>query len=442
LKTTEEINDVVFALARSNPILAALSSDEITKLIEGGERVDFAAQDALVRQGERGNCAYLILEGDLEVLVRTAYSEVLIARLSHGALIGEIGVFADLPRNATVLARSGVSALRLDRRHLIEAGCANPALLRSVISRLGTMISRFNSAIGLYTNAVAALEQDNFDISILDELKQPSPELADFAEHFRRMAEQIVERRARQAEMASAAAIQRAMLPNTQPANLVQGAFDLFTHMIPAREVGGDLYDVVELGENRVVISIGDVCGKGVPAALFMAVTQTVMRLLVRSGEHLQAEIAAANDLLVANNRESMFATLFCGVIDVASGTMTYCNCGHNPPLVLRKGADNFESLGACGPPLGLIDSVTYTPRSVGFAPGDVLLLYTDGVIEAENSGFVQFGARRLEQAIVEMRGQSARSVVEHVVGRVAEFTAGAPQSDDITCIALVRQER
>jgi len=172
-----------------------------------------------------------------------------------------------------------------------------------------------------------------------------------------------------------------------------------------------------------------------------MAITQTVMRLVVRSGRDLQAEIEAANKLLVANNTEAMFTTLFCGVIEVPSGTMTYCNCGHNPPLVLQRGERTLESLCKCGPPLGIADR-SYVPRSITLAPGDMLLLYTDGVTEAENSQSAQFGIERLEQTILEMRGQPARKVVEHVIRRVAEFAKGAPQSDDITCVAVVRSEQ
>jgi len=95
-----------------------------------------------------------------------------------------------------------------------------------------------------------------------------------------------------------------------------------------------------------------------------------------------------------------------------------------------------------CGPPLGIVDDISYLPRSITLAPGDMLLLYTDGVTEAENSQSVQFGMERLAQTILEMRGHPARSVVEHVVKRVAEFATGAPQSDDITCVAVVRNER
>jgi serine phosphatase RsbU (regulator of sigma subunit)/CHASE2 domain-containing sensor protein len=255
------------------------------------------------------------------------------------------------------------------------------------------------------------------------------------------MAAQLAQRRAREAEMASAAAIQRAMLPSIGPNGFSESAVDIFAHMVPAREVGGDLYDVVNLDGNRLVITIGDVCGKGVPASLFMAITQTVLRLVVRSGEDLKAEINSANDLLVANNREEMFTTLFCGLLDVPAGTMTYCNCGHNPPLVLRRGESSFEALRNCGPPLGVMDGVNYVPRSIALKPGDTLVLYTDGVTEAEDAQAAQFGQQRLEQAMLEARGQQARGVVEHLIKRVAEFVKGAPQSDDITCVAVVWRE-
>jgi serine phosphatase RsbU (regulator of sigma subunit) len=258
----------------------------------------------------------------------------------------------------------------------------------------------------------------------------------------RMMAAQIAQKRAQEAEMASAAAIQRAMLPSMQPSDVAEGQLDIFADMIPARDVGGDLYDIVKLDGNRVVITIGDVCGKGVPASLFMAISQTVMRLVVRSGQDRQAELKNANTLLAANNEERMFTTLFCGVIDLPSRKLIYCNCGHNPPLVLHSGESTFESLRNCGPPLGIADSISYVPRSIALAPGDMLILYTDGVTEAEDVQSAQFGMERLEQAILEMRGYPARSVVQHIIKRVTEFTKGAPQSDDITCLAVVWNER
>ena len=258
----------------------------------------------------------------------------------------------------------------------------------------------------------------------------------------RSIIEHVAVRRAHEAEMASAATIQRAMLPSTQPNDFGDGRFDIFPFMMPAREVGGDLYDIVKLDDNRIMISIGDVCGKGIPASLFMAVTQTVMRLVVRFGQDLQAEVDAANKLLVANNPQDMFTTLFCGVLDLTSGTLTYCNCGHNPVLFLRSGESTFGYLRNCGPPLGVVDHVSYKPQSIVVTPGDMLFLYTDGVTEAEDPAQDLFGTKRLEQAILEVRGQTAQQAVDHVVARVVAFAKGAPQSDDITCVAVVCNAR
>jgi len=211
--------------------------------------------------------------------------------------------------------------------------------------------------------------------------------------------------------------------------------------MRPAREVGGDLYDLADLGGDKILITIGDVCGKGIPASLFMAVTQTVMRLTVRSEQSLEKEIGAANRLLMVNNSEDMFATLFCGVLEMTSGTMHYCNCGHNPPLLLQFQSGAFQSLRLCGPPLGLMDDTAYMPHSIVLAPGDILFLYTDGITEAENADRIQFGTAGLQESIFEVRDQSARSIVEHVVGEATKLANDASQSDDITCIAIVREK-
>jgi phosphoserine phosphatase RsbU/P len=439
---TKDADTATSALMQSNPMLARLAPATVAELIQAGETVNLRRGDILIRQGDSSDCAYLVLEGELDIRIDTTYGEVPLARVSTGALIGEIGVFAQLPRTATVRAETAGRVIRLDRVHLLRAADADPELSRSIIGRLGGQIANFNHAIGLYTNAVSALERDDFDLSILDELRKPVPELLDFAQSFRRMAEQIVRQRRQQAEMASAAEIQRAMLPNTLPMNLIDGRFDAHVKIKPAREVGGDFYDIIALDENRIAFTIGDVCGKGIPAALFMAVTQTVMRVVVRSGDDLGAKIAAANERLVAGNEQSMFSTMFCGVLDVRSGIMTYCNCGHNPPLLLRGASGAFEKLPSGSPPLGIMDSLACVPKSVELAPGDLLFLYTDGVTEAEDPQTAQFGMGRLEKAISEAAEGSAIQLVDNVMARVVEFANGAPQSDDIICAAFVRAGR
>lgn len=436
---SEESNPLAFALARSGSIFRHLPDEAIERLFSCGQQVVFEPGQLLIRQGESSDCAYLVLDGTVEVLVQTDHGEVILATLGAGALFGEIGALAGVVRSATVRANGRLRALRLKRTDLLETGEANPRLLLSVIGHLGEQITRFNNAMALYTSAVAALEAGNFDVSILDELRQPTAELMDFAVHFRRMAEQIILRRAQEAEMASAAAIQRAMLPTSVPKNLIGSPFDVHMHILPAKQVGGDLYDLVELDDDHVAVTIGDVCGKGVPASLFMAVTQTITRLVIRSGVNLKVEVEKANRLLVAQNKENLFTTWFCAVLNVRSGAVMYCNCGHNPPLLLRRGTGEIETLPNCGPPLGIMEEIAYTPRSVQLDPEDLLLLYTDGITEAENPTAEQFGSGRLRQVLMATEGQPAHAVIGEVAAAVTRFVDGAAQSDDITCLVIRR---
>ena len=240
--------------------------------------------------------------------------------------------------------------------------------------------------------------------------------------------------------MASAAAIQRAMLPATQPGEIAAARFDVHPFMTPAREVGGDLYDIVRLDETRVLLSIGDVCGKGIPASLFMAITQTVMRLAVR---HRRGPRRRGDRRQPAARRRQCRGHVHHAVLRRARSRHRRARPGATPatrPRWCCGAADGaFEQLRVGGPPLGIVETAKYVPQTVTLAPGDLLFLYSDGVTEAENPASDLFGAERLEQALLEARGRSAREVVEHVVRRVTEFATGAPQSDDITCMAVVR---
>jgi sigma-B regulation protein RsbU (phosphoserine phosphatase) len=145
--------------------------------------------------------------------------------------------------------------------------------------------------------------------------------------------------------MANAVAIQRTMLPPAAALLNCGDAFDLFAHTLPARDVGGDFYDYFLLDDHRIAITIGDVSGKGIPAALFMAATQTALRVALRQQQTLDTAIAAANNLLVTNNDEAMFATLFCATVDVRNGVGFTCNCGHPAPFVLRIIAWDVETI-------------------------------------------------------------------------------------------------
>jgi sigma-B regulation protein RsbU (phosphoserine phosphatase) len=168
-----------------------------------------------------------------------------------------------------------------------------------------------------------------------------------------------------------------------------------------------------------------------------MAVTQSVVRLALRQGGDLSQQINIANDLLVSYNKETMFVTLFCCIIDLKKGIMTYCNCGHNAPFLLRSGVDAFERLKSTGIPMGLDFGVNYCAREIPLASNDRLVLFTDGITEAMNSHNEQYGEVRLEHALRKWRELQPCKLVNLVIDAAREFAGDAPQSDDMTCLSM-----
>jgi serine phosphatase RsbU (regulator of sigma subunit) len=423
-------------LIRAHPVFGSLSEESISGLIGQGRELAIAAGETLVHQGDASDCAFILLEGEAEIFVETSFGPVMLAPVTKGQLFGELGALAGIPRTATVRARSDVRVLRIDAGPILALGRTHPEILLAVIKQLGQRTVTVNRAIGFYTQALAALEKPDFDPAILDQLLNPVPELLNFAQTFRRMAEQIKQQRTRRQEMASAIAIQRAMLPEPLERSVLAGRADLFAMIRPAREVGGDLYNFFVMDKDRLALVIGDVSGKGVPASLFMAITQTLMRLTLQEIPDLATAVGRANDLLSADNKETMFATLFCGVLDLRSGEFVYCNCGHNPPLLLRSSGAQ-ETLPSTGPALAVMASIPYETGKASLRPGDRLFLYTDGITEATDAAEQLFGDARLEAACRELPSGAAQELVEGVVRRVDAFVADAPQFDDITCLAL-----
>jgi sigma-B regulation protein RsbU (phosphoserine phosphatase) len=208
--------------------------------------------------------------------------------------------------------------------------------------------------------------------------------------------------------------------------------------MHPAREIGGDFYDYFPLGDERLAVTIADVSGKGIPAALFMAVSRTILRS-VSGIDDMAARMAEANRLLSADNTASMFVTMFHGVIDLGTGALRYCNAGHNPPYLLRAGGGR-ETLKPTGIAFGLDADMPYRIDEAVLRPGDALFLFTDGITECFDSKGEEFGTARLEAALEAGRGRGAAELIAGIVAATNTFADGAEQSDDITCLALLFQ--
>jgi serine phosphatase RsbU (regulator of sigma subunit) len=422
---------------RGHVAFGQLSDATLTILAESSDLLHFAPKAALMQQGEASDSAFFILAGEADILVETAYGQVSIARGTPHMLIGEIGAFSDFPRIASVRAHTSVEALRIKRELLLELGRTSPQLLLFVISQLGGRLSRLNRAIGFYANALTALERNDFDPKLLDDLLSPMPELVDFSQSFLRLAEQITFKRRHLEEMANAAAIQRSMLPPPFKADNGFAAVDLYGELRPAREVGGDFFDYFTIDERKLAISIGDVSGKGVPASLFMAMVQSLVRIMVREGGDLGSALTRVNNLLAAHNEESMFATVFCAVIGVDTGDVIYCNCGHNAPLLLRRGGV-MERLTPTAPPLAASTRPSLRTATLQLGVGDYLVGFSDGLPEAINARGEFFGDQRVEQAVREHAKTGARDLIRGILERMADFVGSALPYDDIACLGLV----
>ncbi len=236
----------------------------------------------------------------------------------------------------------------------------------------------------------------------------------------------------KRAELQIARDIQMSFLPEKLPRI---PAYDLAAMSLPAKEVGGDFYDAIPLPDERLGIVMADVSGKGVPAALFMALSRTVVRAHARHSGAKDA-IRDANILIAEDSKSGMFVTLFYGVVDAARLTMTYVNAGHNPPMLFRGDGEPRE-LKATGIILGVMDDAEYEERTVDLAGGDLLLLYTDGVTEAINPEEEQFGEERLIATVQEYRHLPSNEIVERIQQAVFAFCGREPQFDDLTLMVL-----
>jgi len=424
-------------LLQSYPPFAQTDLAALTKLLGRAQMLILDRGDVLIRQGQTSDAAYIVIEGSCSIRIETSYGVVNLSTVSAPTLVGEIGVFMGVTRTATIEATMPVRALRIDSGDLQKFGGENPTFLAAVMTQVGRRFQAFNHALGFYSNALQALRQHDFDLRLLDDLKAPLPELVDFAHSFRRLAEEITERRAHREEMASASAIQRAMLPMA-PVPARRGvALDLFAHMLPAREVGGDFYDYFLLDDHRLVLTIGDVSGKGIPAALYMAAVQTALRVALRQRQSLPAALGAINDLLVTNNDEAMFATLFCAVIDIRDGVGAVCNCGHPAPFILRR-AGGCNRIASSNVPLGVQLSASFDIEAVVLRSGDVFFLWTDGLSDALNAAGERYGEQRLQQLVSALTTENARDFVLAATGALTEFAANTSQFDDLTALAYV----
>jgi len=243
---------------------------------------------------------------------------------------------------------------------------------------------------------------------------------------------QALEKAKLEQEMRTAADIQQALLP-TQ--NRKGTFFDAAAEMLPCRSIGGDFFDYIDLADASFAFALGDVAGKGPPAALLGAMLQGSLTAYANLSKGPAATMAAVNTALVHRGIQGRFVTLFYAVLH-PDGRLTYCNAGHNPPMLVAQDG-RVERLEAGGMVLGLFDGTPFEEATVTLSPGDFLVTFSDGVSEALDPQGEEYGDEGLLVSIAAMDDAAVEARLRHVFGKLSEFTAGAPQHDDITAMIV-----
>ncbi len=373
----------------------------------------------MVREGQMGERFRIILEGEVEVVKALETPEARVLRvLGHGHFFGEVGLLlADGRRSASVRARSAVQ--------LLEMGRADFETLLQQQPSLGLAILR----------AIVAWMRQNDD-AVIEELQKNNVELIRAYGELQAAQAQLLEKQRLEVELQTAYRIQQRFLPKTLPD---VPNWQVEAYWQPALVVSGDFYDFISLPDRRLGIVVGDVTGKGVPAALIMAVTHSMLRTAAELYASPAAILQRVNDLLVEQLEPLMFVTCCFCILDPVHGSLIYANAGHLPPY-LQTTQDAVE-LRATGLPLGLMPGISYDEKAAQLQPGDNLILYSDGLVEAHNPRGEMFGFPRLREAL--SHHVDCHALIAELTRHLSSFTGDSGnQEDDVTIIALQQNIR
>ena len=312
---------------------------------------------------------------------------------------------------------------------------------------VGRIISKELNPLSQLTHQIEVISNGELDKQLPDNKRED--ELGRLYQSFSHMQQSLVSyidkmqqttaaKAAIENELKVASDIQMSMVPRIFPAFPNRKDIDLFASMTPAKEVGGDLYDFFEQND-RMYFCIGDVSGKGVPASLFMAVTRNLFRIIAQQGR-TPVEIAREINLFVSkDNNQNMFVTMFIGMVDLNTGVMEYCNCGHNPPILASEdGKPAYMTIQHFNTPLGIWDEATFEGDRVDNIRGRQLLLYTDGLTEAENPKAELLGEEAVLETVTAMgTGASSLDVINRLKEVVEKHRQGISPNDDLTLLCF-----
>lgn len=425
------------------------------------EAVELAAGATLFRQGDPADFLCFVESGELAVVLEVpGAGRVPVRRFGPGQCLGEMALYRRDTRAATVEALAPSRLWRLTAAQLLAIERDAPALAvamhRHVAGLLAERVAFANTELkeplaclahairGLAASRFGETEWDRAALATAarrpDEVGAVAGALDHLVAQLRSYLDELrlatARREAIESELRIAGEIQASFLPPAPPPDQ-RARVDFSARMKPAREAGGDLYDGFFLPDGRFLCVVGDVSGKGVSAALFMAVTATGLRALAPTATEPGELLTRLNRLLCERNDTLQFVTAFAALLDPATGEFAWTNCGHPSPLVLRADGRVEPLVATRATPLAVFETNIYATHRATLAPGDTLLVFSDGVTEAMDTAERLYGDARLSALLAGRSFASSSAVVETVLADVLAYEADAPQADDITLVAL-----
>jgi phosphoserine phosphatase RsbU/P len=399
------------------PLFASLTSDAIHNLEETLAQIELPAGTLVFQEGEPGECFYILLEGEVEIVkAHGLEGERRLAIRGPGEFVGEMGLLVkDGLRTATVISLTPVHLLQItqsDFNHLLQRW---PDLAREMLRELSFRLR----------------ETDNL---LIRDLQEKNRELAKAYEELKAAQAQIIQKEMLERELQMARKIQKSILPRTLPR---PPGIDFGARMEPARAVGGDFFDIIPLNQDNYGIVIGDISDKGVPAAIFMALTRSLLRAKASRTVSPRKVLQRVNRLLLEMNEEGMFATVIYGVLNRERKEFVYARAGHEQPLVFNPDGTRVIPPMAPGQPLGLFDNPLIDEQTMAIPPSGMLLLYTDGAVDAVDPVGNFFGLENLIKTILANLDHSAQDLCDRLLHEVQNHQRDTAQADDITLVGI-----
>jgi len=399
------------------PLFADLPHKELDKILSALDVKELADRDILFHEGDPGEHFYVVMRGELEVLMAEGKTEeMLLNVLRVGEYFGEMSLI--MPgghRTASLRARGDSTLLCMSRLQFLDLNKKYPALSRSMVRVLSQRLDAAN------TQTFRDLTEKNRQLQIAyDELKAAQA--------------QLIEKERLERELQVAADIQLSILPDELP---VLDDFDFGARILPARQVGGDLYDIFLLRDGQVGVLIGDVADKGVPSAIFMARAHALIMAEADMGMTAGEVLQVVNRHITRLQKSTQFVTVLYGILDLKTRLFSYARAGHETPLLLHPDGTVERIPHSPGMALGLWDLVTLDERVLTLPPGSTLLLYTDGMTDCRDMQGEAFGLDRIKTTLSSLSNINAQQVCDHLLGTLVNYQDGSKQDDDVTLVAI-----